>query len=419
MITPQGLGVIANMGSWGRVSFRHSAPDRLYGVIAVSDGGGVHMPVSLPSDHFLSRADVSPGGLWFAVDPGVHMGSLDLSRKDAQVTFAAFQSAVPVARDPGAGAYIALTICHDLIADSDLGVPIACAWFVSKDEVRPMDFSILTGLSRVSQLAPAWPAHLMSDATVTIVGAGSLGSAAAVCLAAYGVGKINLVDPDRLLSHNVIRHAIGRQGVGRYKVDALAEELPRAWPSSAFVPHRLDIVEDADRFRELLGESTAVICTVDGVAPRRVVSHLTRRAGVDAILACVLVDGRYGEVLRLRNSADIGCLNCQRQRFRDAGKMDLETTLDREYGTGTRHNPMTAVGGDLMLVSALAARVAIASLLSAGESHLLPFLSGDNAFISLQPEPGWLKPFDSQRAVEINWEKAGAPFDDCPTCGQP
>ncbi|WP_425559020.1 ThiF family adenylyltransferase [Kutzneria kofuensis] len=48
-------------------------------------------------------------------------------------------------------------------------------------------------------------------------GAGSIGGAAAHALAAYGVGRLHLLDPDRLEWHNLPRHVCGEKHVGRFQ----------------------------------------------------------------------------------------------------------------------------------------------------------------------------------------------------------
>ncbi|WP_338419473.1 ThiF family adenylyltransferase [Paracoccus sulfuroxidans] len=68
------------------------------------------------------------------------------------------------------------------------------------------------------------------DKRVLMVGAGSLGSEAALLLAKTGVGSITLVDPEVLDYPNVGRHVLGVAEVRTYKAKSLAEELARRFP---------------------------------------------------------------------------------------------------------------------------------------------------------------------------------------------
>lgn len=136
------------------------------------------------------------------------------------------------------------------------------------------------------------------------------------------------------------------------------------------------------------------------------------------MLACVLENGRLGEVLRLRPWADRGCLTCQRTALFEMGGLLPEPTLDVEYGTGATHRPMTAVGADLHLIGQLAAKVTVATLLEP-RGHPDQVLDGEHALIALRPQPGWTPPFDIRRQGEVKWLPAGPRTPGCPTCESP
>ena len=101
--------------------------------------------------------------------------------------------------------------------------------------------------------------------------------------------------------------AVGRATTAQGELYAATACLDRG-PETEVEAYPLDVVADADQICPLLAPVNLVVCATDGVAPRRVVSHLARRARLDAILACVLEDGGLGEVLRLRPWKDRGCL---------------------------------------------------------------------------------------------------------------
>jgi molybdopterin/thiamine biosynthesis adenylyltransferase len=66
----------------------------------------------------------------------------------------------------------------------------------------------------------------LKAASVLIVGAGGLGAPAALYLAAAGVGRVGLVDPDTVALSNLQRQILYDSGdVGRAKVEAAAERL--------------------------------------------------------------------------------------------------------------------------------------------------------------------------------------------------
>lgn len=408
--------LIPQLGSWGRITCRVSQPDRAAIVIAVSEGRS--LPNRLPENkaHFLNSADTSPSGVWYRTTADVATMAFMLMRQQQVLTFDAFKSLVPVARDPGAGRYIAITFTEtppEIAPGRTL--PKFTAWSVGRDGAEPINCDVDTGRGQLSTLAPHWPIEELKDHRVLLVGAGSIGGAAAVALSAYGVGALDIVDPDRLLYHNIPRHVCSANAIGRYKVDALTQHIGPKWPETEVTGFRRDAIVDADILRPLIEMANVIVCTVDGVEPRRVVSYLCKRARRPLVLACVLADGRYGELLRLRPFPEIGCLECQRRALHAADRMNPESTLDRGYGEGTRHNPMTAVGADLHLVGSLAAKSAVATVLSR-LGHIDQILEDDNAVISLRPEAGWANPFESTRAMSINWYPPAAPYADCVAC---
>jgi ThiF family protein len=264
-------------------------------------------------------------------------------------------------------------------------------------------------------LAEHWPLLELAVDQIVVIGTGSVGSAASDALIAYGIRRLALVDPDRLLVHNFARHRAHPAQLGRHKVIAEKQRLLGRDPTLDIEALTADVIDDADLMRPLFMDADLILVTSDGVESRRVANHLARRAGKPAVFACVLMDGAYGEVLRIPTPS-VGCLLCARDELIKAGAMiNPESHLDREYGTGTAHLPMTAVGGDLTLVGQLAAKTAVATLLQA-RGYADQRLPGDHAVVGLRPRPGMAEPFDIEFAGEISWRPLPPPRPDCPTC---
>ena len=75
------------------------------------------------------------------------------------------------------------------------------------------------------------------DAKVLLLGAGGLGSPAAMYLAAAGVGKIGIVDFDTVDASNLQRQLLhGTKDIGRLKVESAAETLRNLNPDVEVVP---------------------------------------------------------------------------------------------------------------------------------------------------------------------------------------
>lgn len=196
---------------------------------------------------------------------------------------------------PRGGGYLALTVSADVQASyPEVNIPDIAAWYVTTNGVEPVDLDVQVADRGIQQLAEYWPVADLAATSVLVVGAGSVGGAAAHALATYGVGHLTLLDPDRLLGHNLVRHLGDARHVGQHKVDVLKQQLGDLRPDTEVEALRLDVIDDAHWVRALLRRAHLVLCAADGVAPRRVVSHLARRANRDAVLACVLEDGGLG-----------------------------------------------------------------------------------------------------------------------------
>lgn len=406
-------------GPWGHFTFRSSDLEQFGAVVAVSDGNGTLMPTPLePATHVLRNGIERGGQIWYRVQPEVHGCWSYLRKIEGALTVEGFKSVVAGGwkNPPATGRYFALTISTEAPTRyPDAGVPEIAAWQVTSDGVAPVDVDVQAVERGTRQLAPFWPVDMVSTLSILLVGLGSVGAAAAHALASYGIGHLKLLDPDRLLRHNLVRHPGPPKYVGRLKVKVIEEQLAEVRPDTAVEALDLDVIVDANRVRPLLNEVDLVLCAADGVAARRVIGHLAKRAKKDAILACVLADGAFGEIIRLRPWRDHGCLVCRRDKLEDEGGLAPEPSLDAGYGTGTTHRPMTAVGGDLHLVGQLAAKAAVATLLERrGQSDQK--LPGEHMLIGLRPEAGWAPPFDFKHSGEVRWLPPTPPRPGCPTC---
>src|SRR2546430_9136927 len=78
----------------------------------------------------------------------------------------------------------------------------------------------------------------LNDARVLCIGAGGLGSPAALYLAAAGIGKLGLVDFDDVDLSNLQRQILhGTKDVGRKKLDSARDRLRDVNPSIEIVTH--------------------------------------------------------------------------------------------------------------------------------------------------------------------------------------
>ena len=83
-----------------------------------------------------------------------------------------------------------------------------------------------------------------SSATVAICGLGGLGSNIAISLARAGIGKLILIDFDRVDISNLHRQQYKASQIGMYKTDALADNLREIAPYIELEAHTERITEE-------------------------------------------------------------------------------------------------------------------------------------------------------------------------------
>ena len=121
-------------------------------------------------------------------------------------------------------------------------------------------------------------------AKVLLVGAGGLGSPAAMYLAAAGVGTLGLVDFDRVDLSNLQRQLLHRtRDVGRPKLDSAAETLNGLNPDVRVVKH--PVVLTSDNVMEILRDYDVVVNGTDNFPTRYLVNDAC------VFLSKPLVDG--------------------------------------------------------------------------------------------------------------------------------
>ena len=135
----------------------------------------------------------------------------------------------------------------------------------------------------------------LGAARVLVIGAGGLGSPAALYLAAAGVGTIGLVDFDTVDVTNLQRQIMhGTAAVGRPKLESAAARLADLNPHVAVVPHAVRL--STDNARQIIAGYDVVVDGTDNFPTRYLVND-----------ACVL-EGRplvYGSIFRFDGQASV------------------------------------------------------------------------------------------------------------------
>ena len=127
-----------------------------------------------------------------------------------------------------------------------------------------------------------------SSATVAVCGLGGLGSNIAIALARAGIGKLILIDFDRVDITNLHRQQYKANQIGLYKADALAENLSEIAPYTEIqtVTAKIteenftDLLKDADIICEAFDNAEAKAMLVNGVLAQLPKCYLVAASGM-------------------------------------------------------------------------------------------------------------------------------------------
>ncbi|CDH46698.1 HesA/MoeB/ThiF family protein [Candidatus Contendibacter odensensis] len=147
----------------------------------------------------------------------------------------------------------------------------------------------------------------LRQSRVLIIGLGGLGSAVAMYLAAAGVGRLTLVDFDRVDLSNLQRQIVHRTiDIGRPKVESARDTLLALNPliEVVAVPKMLD---DA-KLREQVQQADVVVDACDNLLTRLAINAACVGAGVALVTGAAI---RWeGQVLVWRPGGEGACYRC-------------------------------------------------------------------------------------------------------------
>ena len=219
-------------------------------------------------------------------------------------------------------------------------------------------------------------------AHVLIVGAGGLGSPAAIYLASAGIGHITIADHDEVDLSNLQRQILHRsKDLGRPKVDSAKETLTELNPDIQVTPLRTRIGDE--QLDELVAQADLVVDASDNFATRFAINEACVRNRVPLVSgAAIRMEGQLSVFLPQR--ADSPCYRCL---YKEGAEPD-QTCADNGVLA-----PIVGVIGSLQALEA------IKVLLDLGETLCGQLLIFDGLFHE------W-------RRVKLTRDPA------CPVCGQ-
>jgi adenylyltransferase/sulfurtransferase len=142
---------------------------------------------------------------------------------------------------------------------------------------------------------------------VLVVGAGGIGSAALLYLAAAGIGRLGLADGDAVELSNLQRQILHRSAdVGRRKVASAEESLAALNPLCRV--QTFDLRLNAANVREVVQGFELVLDASDNFPTRFLVSECCWQEGIPLVSAAAT--GWHGQLLVVQPGANNPCYRC-------------------------------------------------------------------------------------------------------------
>jgi hypothetical protein len=224
----------------------------------------------------------------------------------------------------------------------------------------------------------------LSKKSVLLIGCGSLGGYVAHLLSRAGVGRLTMTDNDRLGWENLGRHILGASSIGRWKAEALAEELTRELPHLEFKGIPKDWRDAFALNPNIFAEHDLIISTAGDWRCERPLNELARKTQMPPVfLGWVEPYAIAGHCLVIAKKG--GCFECAANtygQFNHAIAEFNKTPISKEPGgcTHYQHYGPTA----LMPVASMIASTAVESLLdSPADSFLNTWVSSAEHFKSV------------------------------------
>jgi sulfur-carrier protein adenylyltransferase/sulfurtransferase len=173
--------------------------------------------------------------------------------------------------------------------------------FTEKQVLRYSRHIILPQIGAVGQ-------RKLLDAKILCIGAGGLGSPAAMYLAAAGVGTLGILDFDRVDLTNLQRQLLhDDDDVGRPKVDSAAERINGINPDVNVIKH--NTILTSDNAFDILGSYDVIVDGTDNFPVRYLVNDATQMLGKPLVYGSIFqFDGQASVFLPGRETPCYRCL---------------------------------------------------------------------------------------------------------------
>ncbi len=214
----------------------------------------------------------------------------------------------------------------------------------------------------------------LKAASVLIFGLGGVGSHCAEALARCGVGRLILVDNDKVSVTNINRQSIAfHSTVGRYKTEAMEERIKDISPDTAVVTYQTFVLPD--NLEGILAQKPDyIIDAVDTVTAKIAIAVKAQELGIPLVSSMGTGNKLHGEMFEIADISETSvCPLCKvmRKELKTRGIFHLKVLYskekpvrvsDKNAGGGEENKKKRPVPGSISFVPP------VAGLLIAGEA---------------------------------------------------
>ena len=178
------------------------------------------------------------------------------------------------------------------------------------------------------------------DASVMVFGVGGVGSHCIEALARCGVGKLTLVDNDRVSLTNINRQSIAYHStVGRYKTEVMRERIRDICPDICVDTYEMFVLPDnIDALFGQTGKPDYIIDAIDTVSAKIALVELAQREHIPIISSMGTGNKLHPELFRIADLAETRvCPLCRvmRKELKNRGIIHLKVLYSEEKPVDT------------------------------------------------------------------------------------
>ena len=199
---------------------------------------------------------------------------------------------------------------------------------------------MINEFSRTELLIGAEAEKRLRSASVMVFGVGGVGSHCIEALARCGVGKLTLIDNDRVSLTNINRQSIAYHStVGRYKTEVMKERIRDICPDICVDTHETFVLPDnIDALFGQTGKPDYIIDAIDTVSAKIALVELAQRENIPVISSMGTGNKLHPEMFRVADLAETRvCPLCRvmRKELKNRGILHLKVLYSEEKPVAT------------------------------------------------------------------------------------